>query len=635
MNPASRKGPSDNAKFRETYLANLALQASNNQKNQNANIIFKQTGAPPPTMADYRTTTDKFADIEGLKVLLRGKLASVTDGTIASQIAFSLNEDQLRFAVNAWPTIENDMKAKFAGGVPAPVFMAYLNRLMDTYEKNDFVDLGLSQSSNPTPSPNQILYTLNRGDLIKTLSRLIEKAGNHFGVDIREVLSNIKIQSLDYPSFKARFDALPEQDKGTINQAINELLETIVPDSYIPQMINSVDMVLQRNDKKAFLSVIEDINEQFELNEQERRLFTTIIRILQGRQVENEPRDLDEETEALFEEETKQREAEDFSVPSRPPLPEGVLSVEEFGRIKGTNKKGEPIYAITREQMARKLNSLLEQHKNITARTTTLYTSGNNSGKPIVLGAGAGRSGSWKRATESDGRALTGVPSKAYVELYANALRQIHDIIPEPEEEEREGGGGGGEGGEEEQEGHGDGLRRRRKSKMKGRGIAHLTEKEYEKPKVYSQFGRYFINKPKLIHSGIMALRLPSGNFVPHFPTQKVSLALKEVLKHLVSGSQPTYEAVAKMSDEDRDKLVDICRTCHIDMPSIPKSKKMDKDEQDDYRFEVLRGEIMAGNNSPVLVKEFKSLLLKFSRNGKVPRGQAHEILEELVAMGL
>jgi hypothetical protein len=204
----------------------------------------------------------------------------------------------------------------------------------------------------------------------------------------------------------------------------------------------------------------------------------------------------------------------------------------------------------------------------------------------------------------------------------------------ETKEEKKEGGGGGGGEGEgEEEETSGNGLRRR-KPKMKGRGIAHLAEKEYEKPKMYSQFGRYFINKPKLIHSGIMALRLPSGNFVPNFPTQKVSLALKEVLSHLVNGSQPTYEAVAKMTDDDRDKLVDICRTCHIDMPSIPKSKKMNKDEQDDYRFEVLRGEIMAGNNSPVLVKEFKSLLLKFSRSGKIPKREAHEILEELVAMG-
>ena len=634
MNPANRKSPSDNAKFREAYLANLQLQASNNQKNQNANIIFKQTGAPPPTLPDYRTTTDKFADIEGLKVLLRGKLQGITDGTVASQIAFSLNEDQLRFAVNAWDIIEKDMKSKFALGVPAPVFTAYLNRLMETYENNDFVELGLSQSSNPAPSPNQILYTLNRGDLIKTLSRLVERAGAHFGVNVSEPLANIKIQTLDYPSFKTRYDALSEQDKKTINNALNELLMTIVPDSYIPQMINSIDIALQKNDKRAFVSILGDINEQFELDEQERQLFRIILRVLQGKHVSDQQPGSEEETEGLFEEETKQREPEDFSVPSRP-LPEGIISAEEFGRIKGTTKKGEPIYAIPRDQMANKLNSILEQYKGITVRTKTSYSSGNNSGKPIALGAGVGRGGGWKRATEKDGRALTGITSKAYVELYADALRQLPDNIPPPEEEERHGGGGGGgpEGEPEGEETQGEGLRRR-KSKMKGRGIAHLAEKEYEKPKIYSQFGRYFINKPKLIHSGIMALRLPSGNFVPNFPTQKVSLALKEILSHLVNGSQPTYEAVSKMTDEDRDKLVDICRTCHIDMPSIPKSKKMDKDEQDDYRFEVLRGEIMAGNNSPVIVKEFKSLLLKFSRNGKIPKREAHEILEELASMG-
>jgi hypothetical protein len=42
MNPPLRN-PSDASKYREQYMNNLALQASNNQMNYNANLIYKNT----------------------------------------------------------------------------------------------------------------------------------------------------------------------------------------------------------------------------------------------------------------------------------------------------------------------------------------------------------------------------------------------------------------------------------------------------------------------------------------------------------------------------------------------------------------------------------------------------------------
>ena len=51
--------------------------------------------------------------------------------------------------------------------------------------------------------------------------------------------------------------------------------------------------------------------------------------------------------------------------------------------------------------------------------------------------------------------------------------------------------------------------------------------------------------------------------------------------------------------------------------------------------FNILKGEISAGNNNKELVKEFKLMLLKFVHEGRVPKRIAHEILIELAAQGL
>jgi hypothetical protein len=67
MNPPL-KNPLDASKFREQYLSSLRLMASNNQRNYNANQIYAQTGQTPNVIPDTRTSTEKMADIEGLRM---------------------------------------------------------------------------------------------------------------------------------------------------------------------------------------------------------------------------------------------------------------------------------------------------------------------------------------------------------------------------------------------------------------------------------------------------------------------------------------------------------------------------------------------------------------------------------------
>ena len=55
MNPTGRRLPQDYTAFRKNYLANLALQISNNDKNWNANKIYESTGVTPTEPNDPRS----------------------------------------------------------------------------------------------------------------------------------------------------------------------------------------------------------------------------------------------------------------------------------------------------------------------------------------------------------------------------------------------------------------------------------------------------------------------------------------------------------------------------------------------------------------------------------------------------
>jgi hypothetical protein len=184
------------------------------------------------------------------------------------------------------------------------------------------------------------------------------------------------------------------------------------------------------------------------------------------------------------------------------------------------------------------------------------------------------------------------------------------------------------------------------KGKMSGRGlakpkinkpyrqsIAHLMDKPMEKPKPYTQFGRYFINKHRLEGEGIVAFRQPSGNTIPNLPTEKVSARLAKVIATLVGKGLPTYEDISALDKAEKEKLCKISKLCKVDNPAIPKMKSEDRAEED--RFNILRGEIIAGNDNPKIAKEFKVMLMRYVAEGRIPRRQANEILHELLALGV
>jgi len=100
----------------------------------------------------------------------------------------------------------------------------------------------------------------------------------------------------------------------------------------------------------------------------------------------------------------------------------------------------------------------------------------------------------------------------------------------------------------------------------------------------------------------------------------------------LVGRGVPSYEDIAELTKEDKDKMRHICKTCKVDSPAIPKMKGEGQQEED--RFNILRGEIIAGNDNVKIAKEFKVILMKFMNEGRIPRRQANEILQELLALG-
>jgi len=177
--------------------------------------------------------------------------------------------------------------------------------------------------------------------------------------------------------------------------------------------------------------------------------------------------------------------------------------------------------------------------------------------------------------------------------------------------------------------------------KIKGSGLdkkekfkSQIDQTRGIKPEArYIQFGKYYVNK-YLLDDNVLSLRTGTGVQIKNFPAYRMSGKLSNVLRRMIGGSNPSYEELNGLTEEEKNYLYRVSKASKIlDKVSIPTPSK-DQEEKDIHRFNVLKGEIMAGNDGAQVIKEFKVLALKLSKNNIIPKRQINEVLEDLLAMG-
>jgi hypothetical protein len=105
-------------------------------------------------------------------------------------------------------------------------------------------------------------------------------------------------------------------------------------------------------------------------------------------------------------------------------------------------------------------------------------------------------------------------------------------------------------------------------------------------------------------------------------------------MRKIVGGSLPSYDELSSLTDDERVYLHKVARETRIDDKiSIPTPKK-DEDEKDINQFEILKGQILAGNDNLDVVKKFKAIILKLSRKDLIPKAQVKDLLLDLATLG-
>jgi hypothetical protein len=177
---------------------------------------------------------------------------------------------------------------------------------------------------------------------------------------------------------------------------------------------------------------------------------------------------------------------------------------------------------------------------------------------------------------------------------------------------------------------------RGRKSKSQRKylvGAGMMREGPVEASHGWQQFGKYMLARNDLDHGDLCHIRYQSGQKIKKMPNRVVGAGVKAVLSSIADGKHPKYEDVEKLADDEKEYIRGLLKSASIDPSSVPEAKKDDK-EKLKHQFEKMKGEIVAGNDNPQMIKEFKLALLKMKQNKMLPTGQVNEILLELATLG-
>lgn len=159
-------------------------------------------------------------------------------------------------------------------------------------------------------------------------------------------------------------------------------------------------------------------------------------------------------------------------------------------------------------------------------------------------------------------------------------------------------------------------------------------DKGIKKEPSYIPIGKYVVNKHKL-RDNMLLMRTAKGGQIAELPQMSISPKLGKMLNNIINGRGfPSHDELSGLEDSDKDIMYKVFKMSKAQgIESIPRPNKT-KDEAEFNRFTILKGQILAGNNSKELIKEFKGLLIKLIHGGKILRKEGHDILLDLAALG-
>lgn len=147
----------------------------------------------------------------------------------------------------------------------------------------------------------------------------------------------------------------------------------------------------------------------------------------------------------------------------------------------------------------------------------------------------------------------------------------------------------------------------------------------------YREFGKFVIHEPYLEHNDMLVIKYRSLGAVPKFKGKiPVSDIFREFMLNLLDTGKVNQVLYKQLEQKEKKLFEDVSTQAGIFTGfGLPRTI-LNEEAEELKRFELLRGEIMSGNNNPKVYNELRKLVIKFMNDGRIKRRDATNLLIEL-----
>jgi hypothetical protein len=642
------QNPTDASKFRQNYLANLALMANIDDTNLQANKIYKKTGQTPTQPTDSRTTAEKLADVERLKIDVRSALSQIADGEQSNAIVQELDPYELTFLAQHIDEIVKEIKPKYKYGITADIFVPFLIAYIDKANTTNEVSFGLQQSAGRhlIMSVEQILNDMVNPAMIQQLRQDLAGSSNLMSVGLQNAIRR-DLEELQrvIPSRDDLTGIAQIQDTITrraIQEELNDALQVLPTNQQLIALLRDLEIALARRDadrsERIGLQLHQLLNVEPATSEQVRNIQQQIEDArIQNAGLHRQTQSILDMNQADIKRYIKHQlnvmgiSNRQASASDRDSIVEAVLGAIQEQGAETTDDINEIIRQAVEHIKSTPEEAGVAQAQPITQRQLEIQSQYRALDSPALSTNPKISDYITSRLkyiqppiSKADFcREISGKP-------YPTAKSDLQKIAKELNRRLRILGYG-----TENPAGVGEGIGR-----IKGKGVYRnkiVKSTDYSKGIMpvnkYVPFGRFHIDNHKL-GNDIVSIKRGTGCNVSGFPVERVSKELAGVLRTIVGGGQPQFHQLEKLSPDEKAYLHKLAKHSNIiDRLSIPTPNK-DDDDKDINQFEIMKGELLNGNDSADLIKKFKILIMKMVKKELLPKSQAKDILMDLASLG-
>jgi hypothetical protein len=146
----------------------------------------------------------------------------------------------------------------------------------------------------------------------------------------------------------------------------------------------------------------------------------------------------------------------------------------------------------------------------------------------------------------------------------------------------------------------------------------------------YKEYGKYAIHIPQLEQQDLLNVKYKSLGQIPKFKPIPVSDIFRDFLLDLLESGKANQRVYTQIAPEERKYFEEMSIGAGVWNGLGLKRTTTNTDEEENKRFEVLKGEYIAGNNNPKVISELRRLVVKMMSDGRIRKPQGVELLMEL-----